>query len=150
VKDLYSRLGIDRKAGAEEVQAALELKPGLRDDATVLLDMQKRALYDSTHSTLKLIGELRFRLGLDTGPSWFLEHCPDYAFRKTAAKSSQSPEERAGTDASPGAHPPTQQPTSAASTPPAHAKLPAKWPAKWLIPAVLLIIGVILIAALLR
>jgi hypothetical protein len=154
VKDLYSKLGIDRGASAGEVQAALELKPGLKDDATVLLNTQKRALYDSTHSTLKLIGELRFRLGLDTGPSWFLEHCPDYAFRKNAAKSSRDAEERAGTDASPGAHPPTQQPKRTASTPPAHARLPAKWPArwpsKWLVPAVLLIIGVILIAALLR
>jgi hypothetical protein len=149
VKDLYSRLGIDREASAEEVQAALELKPRLRDDATVLLDTQTRALYDSTHSTLKLIGELRFRLDLDSGRSWFLEHCPDYAFRRTAAKSSQSPGERAGTYASADVHPPTQQPKSAASTPPAHARLPAKWPSKWLIPAVLLIVGVILIAALL-
>jgi hypothetical protein len=143
-------LGIDRKASAEEVQAALELKPGLRDDATILLNAQKRALYDSAHSTLKLIGELRFRLDLDSGRSWFLEHCPDYAFRKNAARSSQSPGQDGITDTTASANPAHQQSKSATSTPPANAKLPAKLPSKWLIPAVLLIIGVILIAALLR
>jgi len=149
MKDLYSRLGIDRKASAEEVQAALELKPGLKDDATILLNTQKRALYDSTHSTLKLIGELRFRLDLDSGRSWFLEHCPDYSFRRSAAKSSQSPGQDAVADTTARLNPAPRQAKSAASTPPAHARLPAKWPTKWLVPAVLLIIGVILIAALL-
>jgi len=146
VKDLYSRLGIDRGASAGEVQAALEIKPELSDYAAILLHSEKRAIYDSTHSTLKMIGELRFRLGLDTGRSWFLEQCPDYAFRKTAAKASQSPGKDAIADTSARLNPARQQPESVASTPPAQSKLLAKW----LLPAVLLIIGVIVIALLLR
>ena len=150
MKDLYFRLGIDRGASAEEVQAALEIKPELSDYAPILLRSEQRALYDSTHSTLKMIGELRYRLGLDSDRSWFLEHCPDYAFRKNAAKPSQDPGKGANADASPGAHPAPQPPKSVASTPPAQSKLPAKWPTTWLVSAVLLIIGVIVIAVLLR
>ncbi len=145
MKDLYSKLGIDRGASAKEVQAALEIKPELSDYAMILLDTEKRALYDSTHSTLKMIGELRFRLGLDSGRSWFLEHCPDFAFRKNTAKSSQNPAKDGTTDTSDNANPADQQPKSVAPTPPAQSK----WPTKWLIPAALLIIGVIVIALLL-
>jgi len=145
MKNLYSKLGIDRGASAGEVQAALELKPELSKYATILLRSEQRAMYDSTHSTLKMIGELRFRLGLDSGRSWFLEHCPDYAFRKRVAKSAHNPGKGAVADTLAKANPAPQQPKSISSTPPAQSK----WLAKWLVAAVLLIIGVILIAVLL-
>jgi hypothetical protein len=158
VKDLYARLGVDRGASAAEVRAALEIKPELSNDAAILLHTEKRMIYDSTHSTLKMIGELRFHLGLDTSRSWFLEHCPDYAFRKTAAKSRQDTGTGAAADTSASANPPPQQRMSVSPASPAQskpmakrlAKQQAKQSANWLLPAVLLIIVVILIAVLLR
>jgi len=146
VKDLYSKLGIDRGASAGEVQAALKGKPELSDYATILLRSERRAIYDSAHSTLKMIGELRFRLGLDTSRSWFLDHCADFAFRKAAAKPSQNPGKDANAEASAGARPALPQSNSAASTPPAQVRSLAKW----LIPVAFLIVAVILIAVLLR
>ncbi len=142
MKDLYSKLGIDRSASSEEVQAALELRPELSDYATILLRSEQRAIYDSTHSTLKMIGELRFRLGLDSGRSWFLQHCADFAFRKNAAKSAQNTGKSAVTDTPASADPLPQQSQSVAPAP--------SFRPKWLVPVVLLIIGVIVVAVLLR
>jgi hypothetical protein len=146
VKDLYLKLGIDRGASAAEVQAALEIKPELSDYAMILMDTEKRALYDSTHSTLKMIGALRLRLGLDSGPSWFLKNYLDFAPAQKLANAAQNPVKNGIADTSASAHPAPQQPQSVASTPPAQSKLPAKW----VVSAVLLIIGVLVIVVLLR
>jgi len=132
VKDLYSKLGIDRGASAAEVQAALEAKPELSDYAAILLDTEKRALYDSTYSTLKMIGELRFRLGLDSGRSWFQEKYPDYGPGQNSAKSSQNPANQTKADTPPAAQPALPPSDSVVSTPPAHSRGLAKWPPTWL------------------
>ena len=145
MKDLYSKLGIERGASAEEVQAALEAKPELSDYATILLDTKKRALYDSTHSTLKMIGELRLRLGLDSGPSWFLKNYLDFAPAQKLARASPDPANQAKADTPPAAQPALPASDSVVSTPPAHSR----GLAKWLIPAALLLVGVIVIAVLL-
>ena len=79
MQDLYAKLGIEPDAGDVEVAAALERNPELRACSTILLDPGKRALYDGTHATVKAIGMLRYRLGLDVGASWFLENHPDFA-----------------------------------------------------------------------
>ena len=148
MKDLYARLGIERGASAAEVQAALEIKPELSDYATILLNTEKRALYDTTHSTLKMIGALRLRLGLDSGPSWFLKNYLDFAPTQKLARASQNPANQTKADTPPAAQPALPASDSVVSTPPAQSKLPAKLAAKWLVPAVLLIIGVIVIAML--
>jgi len=82
MKDLYYRLEIDPQASEEEIRAALASKPELSDSSSILLNPARRAEYDETHHTLKTIGLLRHRLGLDTGHSWFLDNCPDFAPRK--------------------------------------------------------------------
>jgi len=79
MKDLYHRLGIDPKAGNDDVTAALASKPAMSECAPILLDEEKRAGYDQAYATLNAIGILRHRLGLDSGESWFLENCPDFA-----------------------------------------------------------------------
>jgi len=79
MKDLYRKLGIDPKASNQEVAAALELKPEMSKYATILRDEEKRTGYNQAHATLNAIGILRHRLGLDSGDSWFLENCPDFA-----------------------------------------------------------------------
>jgi len=79
MRDLYRKLGIDPRAGSEEVAAALASRPAMSECAPILLDEKKRAGYDQAHATLNAIGILRHRLGLDSGESWFLENCPDFA-----------------------------------------------------------------------
>lgn len=83
MKDLYNRLGIEPQSSAEEVAAALESKPELSAVASILLNPHRRAEYDETHQVLTTIGVLRNRLGLDTGHSWFLRNCRDFAPRKS-------------------------------------------------------------------
>jgi hypothetical protein len=51
----------------------------MNECAPILQDEKKRAGYDQAHATLNAIGILRHRLGLDSGESWFLESCPDFA-----------------------------------------------------------------------
>ena len=78
MKDLYSALGIDPEASDEDIAASQELKPGLPDYSSILLNERRRAVYDSTYTTLKTIGVLRQKLKLDSGHSWFLEQHSDF------------------------------------------------------------------------
>ena len=141
MKDLYAKLGIDRSASPGEVQAALEARPGMSDFSAILLASEKRAVYDSTHATLKMIGAMRHRLGLDSGHSWFLEHCPDFAPKQVAAKPPPNPAKDTRADTSPRANPESQPPTSVAPRPAARPR--------WLIPVLVLVAAAILVALLL-
>ena len=87
MKDLYARLDVQPNADEQELEAALRDEPGMETAAAILLDQEKRARYDRAHATLKAIGVLRQRLRLDTGDSWFLQNCPDFApgFKPAAA-----------------------------------------------------------------
>lgn len=145
MKNLYSRLGIDRSASAAEVQAALELKPELGDCASILLHSERRAAYDSVHSTLKMIGALRLRLELDSSPSWFLKNCLDFAPTQKLVKPVKSPGNQTEADTSPGARPALQASSSDVST----SRARTRRRTKWLIPSVIVIIGLVVIAALL-
>ena len=94
MKDLYSKLGIGRNATTEEVAAALELRPELKAFATILLDGEKRAVYDRTHAALSAVGILRHHLGLEAGGSEFVKNYPNFAFirrNQTPAASSLQP-----------------------------------------------------------
>jgi len=82
MKDLYRKLGVQSGASREEIESALESRPDLVDDhAPVLLDPEKREVYDEAHAALKAIGELRHRLGLDTGDTWFTKENADFVPR---------------------------------------------------------------------
>lgn len=88
MKDWYYRLGIDQGASSTEVAAALDLKPELSACAEILLDDEKREGYDEAHATLTAIGVMRHSLGLDSGDSWFLENCADFAPARRSARPS--------------------------------------------------------------
>lgn len=141
MKDLYSKLGIDRNASAGEVQAALEARPEMGECSAILLSAEKRAIYDSTHSTLKMIGGLRHKLGLDSGHSWFLDHCPDFAPKQAMAKPPTDPARDTRAGSSPGASPEPQPPQSLAPQPAARPR--------WAIPVLVLVAAAILVAVLL-
>jgi hypothetical protein len=91
MKDFYSSLGVDPRASKEEVATALKLHPELSGFSGILHNEGKRAVYDRTHDALKMIGLLRHRLGLDSGDSWFLQTCPDFAPRARLAKTAAKP-----------------------------------------------------------
>lgn len=113
MKNLYHALGIDPKASREEVAAALELKPGIGGCAPILQDEEKRAAYNQAHATLKAIGILRHRLGLDSGDSWFLKDCPDFApglLQEKKARAAQKAASQATTPGKNQAGPAQQQP----------------------------------------
>lgn len=136
MKDLYLKLGIEPAASDEEVAAALERNPALGEYSTILLNPGKRALYDSTHTTVRAIGVLRYRLGLDAGPSWFLENHPDFApGLKSVTGATRTPvpavPELAPNEATP--------PQLAVETRSANGS-------KWLVGIITLVLGAILIA----
>jgi len=81
MKDLYLQLGIDPNASPADIKVALQAKPELSDSASILLDEQRRAAYRRLVTTIRTIGLLRDRLGLDADRSWFVESCPDFAPR---------------------------------------------------------------------
>jgi hypothetical protein len=116
MQDLYAKLGIDQSASRSEVATALQTRPELSADSSVLLNAERRAVYDRAHTALKVIGRLRHNLGLDAGDSWFLQNCPDYVIRQRSAVTAEKPGPAAGTSA------PRQQPRELANPPAAPAK----------------------------
>lgn len=85
MQDLYARLGVEQDADKARIVEALRTKPELADRSAILLDAEKRAVYDRARATLKTVGELRRRLGLDRGESWFIRNYPDFARAAVAA-----------------------------------------------------------------
>jgi curved DNA-binding protein CbpA len=79
MRDLYHRLELEPTATEEQIAAALEEHPDLQGYSAILLDEERRALYDRVHATLKMIGTLRFRLDLDKSEAWFIRRYPDFA-----------------------------------------------------------------------
>jgi hypothetical protein len=84
--DLFLRLGISTDASADDIAAAIESKPHLATASEILLNPQRRAAYQRTVFTLRSIGELRHRLGLDNDTSWFQETCGDFSTHAQARK----------------------------------------------------------------
>lgn len=85
MQDLYARLRIEPDAGRENVIEAFKLEPDLDEFSAILLDPDRRSVYDRTRATLKTIGELRHRLGLDSRGSWFADNYPDFAARRVGS-----------------------------------------------------------------
>lgn len=73
MRDLYTRLKVNKSASVSELERAIEtcwnakLK---KDAATVLLNPQMREAYDQAHNVLCNIGNLRSNLGLNNSPNW--------------------------------------------------------------------------------
>ena len=110
MKDLYAELGVDPKSSAAEIAEALKRQPGLASAGTILINPKKRAVYDRSHGTLKTIGSLRYRLGLDTGHTWFLQEHPDFApsmFSDSQTKISQTSDQAPVSD-QPAVEPPAR------------------------------------------
>ncbi|MDT8320603.1 MAG: hypothetical protein RQ826_08765 [Xanthomonadales bacterium] len=141
MKDLYARLKIDKSADRQQLAAILKGRPEWSEHAAVLLNDEKRALYDRTHSTLKTIGQLRQRLDLNSGGSWFTEHYPDFAagFRAAPAPRQSGPEASVAAEQKPGSDIPQDQ----------APETPAKSRSRRLTPWLLVVISVLLIALLL-
>jgi hypothetical protein len=97
MKDLYLQLGIDPNASPADIEAALQAKPELGEAAAVLLDGSRRSAYNRTVSTIRSIGMLRHRLGLDAEFTWFVKTCPDFAPRLHLRKYVPPPESPAET-----------------------------------------------------
>jgi len=77
--NLYSRLGVDPTASAEQIRQALSVctNVSLREDAQeVLLKPARRRAYDRVHFVLEDIGYLRACLGLNHADNW---HGPEAA-----------------------------------------------------------------------
>lgn len=92
MRDLYRKLEIERSASKDEIAAALREHPELAAYSAVLLDEERRALYDRVHNTLKMVGTLRFRLDLDKSDARFIRSYPDFAIMPKPALGSR-PEE---------------------------------------------------------
>ncbi len=86
MQDHFLQLGIDPEANAADIKAAIEAKPELEAAAQILLNERRRAAYQRTVLTLRSIGMLRHRLGLDNEDSWFVQSCPDFAPRLHSRK----------------------------------------------------------------
>jgi hypothetical protein len=120
MKDLYAKLGIDQGASQSEVAAALQCRPELSACSPILLNVEKRAMYDRAHMALKAIGQLRHKLGLDSGDSWFLQNCADYVPRQRSAVTAEKPAAAIGNSA------PRPAPNEAAQPPIAPARPAAR------------------------
>lgn len=86
MKDLYLQLGINPDASHSDIEAAFERRPELAESRVILLNESRRAAYNRTVSTMRSIGMLRHRLGLDNNNSWFVDNCPDFAPRLHSKK----------------------------------------------------------------
>jgi hypothetical protein len=115
MKDLYRKLGLDPGAAREAIESALENHPELAGDhGPVLLDPEKREVYDEALAALRAIGELRHRLGLDTGDTWFTKHYADFVPRLIPKKvSPTAPKPEAPAPVAEESDPPEPQQTPA-------------------------------------
>jgi hypothetical protein len=137
MKDLYFKLDIDPDASAEEVAAALAIKPEMSACSSILLDEEKRSVYDRTRSTLSAIGLLRHKLGLNATDSWFVQNYPDFVPRLRPSMPRGEPAEVKPEQAPPEQVHKAQQPEGFDSAAREHYR--------WLIPVLL---GIIVVSCL--
>ena len=82
MKDLYTRLGLNSDARPEDIRSALDRGRGEGQDRTdaetVLLHPSRRAAYDRTRQTLRIIGILRAELQLPESALWTPELASDF------------------------------------------------------------------------
>ena len=116
MQDHFLKLGLDPAATSAEILEAIEANPEQAAAAEILLNDHRRAAYQRTVSTLRSIGLLRHRLGLDNDQSWFVESCPDFTPRLHNRKiAPQPPAAAEATGAASGAN--ATQTSSVSATP---------------------------------
>lgn len=100
MRDHFLQLNLDPDASSEVIAATIKAHPQHEEAAEILLNERRRAAYQRTVSTLRSIGILRHRLGLDNDDTWFVQTCPDFAprlhTRKFAAQSAVADPEPIG------------------------------------------------------
>lgn len=81
MKDLYKRLNLFPGADERVIRAQIEQcdDPALRQVARhVLLDWQRKRIYDRNRKIMRMIGQLRSNLGLLEAPFWQQADCTDF------------------------------------------------------------------------
>lgn len=81
MRNLYSRLGINQSSTPDEIRRAISScsNATLRNDAEeVLLDTNRRRIYNKLHSVLMDIGILRASLGHNHADNWIGSEATDY------------------------------------------------------------------------
>jgi curved DNA-binding protein CbpA len=81
MKDYYSRLDLPVTATKREIEAELPAMGDAtmrRNARFVLLDPERRLVYDQCHRALRQIAFLRANLGLNRAPFWKLSDCDDF------------------------------------------------------------------------
>jgi hypothetical protein len=140
MQDLYLKLDLDPAASSAEILQALEAKPEQSAAADILLNERRRAPYQRTVSTLRSIGLLRHRLGLDNDHTWFVETCPDFAPRLHGRKPVPQPAAAADTTGAATVAPSAGQSSPASVTPVASNTPQTTTPARsWLKPFLVLL-----------
>ncbi len=79
MRDLYQSLRLEPDASPDRIAAAADSNPDVQEFTAILLDPDRRADYDRVRNVLRMIGELRRRLGLNKQGTWFAENYPDFA-----------------------------------------------------------------------
>ncbi|HET6565149.1 MAG TPA: hypothetical protein VFG52_07010 [Xanthomonadales bacterium] len=147
MRDLFLQLNLDPNASSEDIAAAIKAKPLHEGAAEILLNERRRAAYQRTVSTLRSIGILRHRLGLDNDDTWFVQTCPDFAPRLHTRKFAAQP---VVLDPEPiSAMPPSNGKTSKVLADTAAAKAPSRGWHKPLLVAAVIAAVLILLAVLL-
>jgi len=81
MKDLYKALGVSPNASRDEILASIS-KCGsatlAKDAETVLLDDQKRRIYNRNFKVLRDVGRIRHDLGLLNGSAWKISNSSDF------------------------------------------------------------------------
>ncbi len=86
MKDFYKHIEADEESTESTIQAAiasksLTLEPEVLDAAKfVLLDEQRRAVYDRNRQVLLTIGALRSHLGMNLRPFWARADARDFTY----------------------------------------------------------------------
>ena len=142
MKDLYLRLGINENASAEQIATAVELTPESDEYSLILLNKQRRPVYDRAHATLRSIGMLRQNLDLYSGDSWFEKRYQDFVPGRRAAVIRPRPGKAQSAETKP-------ENTLEVR---AHEAVKAKPPSrsKWLVPVLLAIAGLVLLVLILK
>lgn len=88
MRDLYQRLSLPPDASSEDIRRAVEACPNraLKQDADAVLSVtEHRDDYDTLHTTVSDIGQLRARLGLSHGAHWQGSVANDFAYPPDSA-----------------------------------------------------------------
>jgi hypothetical protein len=83
MRDLYRHIGLpghtdDRTAIANAIQRCRSDRAAARAAEAILLDPERKAIYDRARNTLETIGQIRANLGLLRAQNWLASNCSDF------------------------------------------------------------------------